>query len=475
MTVDGGAPTVDDGRFELPDVGTGPLVLQFEAEEHAPTWLATSLIDGDNAARVHLAEVDEVVAFQSLSGVTVLGVDLPAGAVDGIGAVTAEVTIYDDDELVGLPSTDVVMPIHGAAQVRLFDVSGAPETLSATGTMTLDLDVIDPLGDLVQGQTLDAWRFNEATGGWTAAGSGAVYANSDGSLGWLWTGTETGLVIASPGPGAVGCISGEVSDPTGASVAGAHVAVVGPNLTAAARTDGDGAFQVAAPIGVSVDLSAVGVVEGELAASVVGAMTATAETPCADAGDVLVRSVTCVSGQTLTAGGSPQEGVTVTASSGATAVSGGGGSYCLEVPVLTSVTMHGPTSLTGTDGYLPWTVVTQAGDPACAGGCPNIAPVRPYPVTHCAQGSLEVDGSPFEGSVLVYDERSMAVPVYEVTTLASGLFCSEVGTGTTVSVTSADPGHDCAPGTVDTFGWNGSSCGGGGCLGVGVVECTTAR
>ena len=136
--------------------------------------------------------------------------------------------------------------------------------------------------------------------------------------------------------------------------------------------------------------------------------------------------------------------------------------------------MFGPIS-DGEDGYLPWTVLTQPGDPDCLGGCPNIAVVRPYPVTHCAAGTLLVDGVPAAGAtVQIYDDFGPRYqPVYELTTEADGTFCTEVPSGTSV-FTEGDPtAYSCSGVSTSTVGSSGGTCaGGGGCFAIGDVECS---
>jgi hypothetical protein len=135
--------------------------------------------------------------------------------------------------------------------------------------------------------------------------------------------------------------------------------------------------------------------------------------------------------------------------------------------------MYGPLEL-DTPGLMPWSVLTVPGSPTCAGGCPNIAVLRPYPTSTCAAGVLQVDGSPQSGTLVeLFDDAAPALPITVTSTGAAGAFCLDAPGNASITAAVADDGLACTPVTGSTAGMSTGSCPTG-CLDLGTLDCAAA-
>ena len=471
--VGGLATTAADGWFELL-LSTGEQIVPFSGEGLAPAWQRTDLTgDGDHGLLQRLRTAGEAVSFPVLAGVDTGLVSLEPAAVDVAGLASLTVTEYGPDDLLTLPVGRSPLRLHGALRVDVADAGGQPAELVVGQMLQVDLPIPDPGGVLVNGQELPAFRFDPSTGEWTESGGGVLYSDYDGSLVWLYYAARPGLWAAGERP-LVGCYTGRVVDDMGAARPAAWLGADGVDTAGLARGAADGTFELTVAAGVAHTLEALWLDGDDLGyLPGIAAGVATAGGECLDLGDLVVGTDSCVSGTVLDASIQPVEGAEVRSSTGAALTTGVAGAYCMPAPVLTRVSMYGPLA-PGAGGYLPWTVVTLPGSPTCAGGCPNIAVLRPYPSTTCVTGTLTVDGSPVSGEVVhLFDEVAPTLPVYEVTTTAGGSFCSEAPGNGLVTALSADPSLTCAPATGDTSGLTSGACPSG-CLDVGSLDCTSA-
>jgi len=469
----GGASTDPDGWFEL-ELAAGEQVVPFSGEGLAPAWQRTTLPgDADCALLQRLTPAGEAVSFPVLAGVDIELVSLGAAALDVAGVAWITVTSYETDAFAALPIGRAPLTVYRALRVDLADGAGQPVVPIVGQFLQIDL----PLGDSVDvstGDDLPAFRFDPETAEWVESGGGTVYAAGDGSPVWLYYAATPGLWAVGERP-PVGCYSGRVVDELGAPRPAAWLEADGGSSGGLARTGADGTFVLEVAAEVAHTLAAVwldGDDRGYLPGLEAGPTTAGEE--CLELGDLLASAESCVSGTVLDASMAPVEGAEVRSSLGTVLTTGVAGAYCMPAPALTRVSMYSALA-PGEGGYYPWSVLTLPGSPTCAGGCPNIAVLRPYPNTTCATGTLTLDGSPASDlGVQLFDEMAPALPVYEVSSTSGGAFCSEVPSNTTVSALSADPAHDCAAVSADTSGLSTGACPTG-CLDLGSLDCTSSR
>ena len=180
---------------------------------------------------------------------------------------------------------------------------------------------------------------------------------------------------------------------------------------------------------------------------------------CDDLGEIPVDIQTCVSGIVVDAQNVPQEGLQVVSPQGGVATTDGGGSFCLTVPVFQTTEVY-VLSEQDAVGYTPVRLYSQPGLPNCQSGCSNIAVLRPYQNTTCAEGFVVVNNQ-LTGNLLVevYDLAFPEVRVYSTLTNSDGSFCAALPAGTNVSVQVGSTDNVCAAETVNTDGMGGEECG----------------
>lgn len=112
--------------------------------------------------------------------------------------------------------------------------------------------------------------------------------------------------------------------------------------------------------------------------------------------------------------------------------------------------------------------------PACQSGCPNLAILRPYPSTSCAEGSIWIPGGP--GATLpieAYDINFPEVPVATALANQDGSFCIEVPMTNEVRVEVGSGSQMCGSKFLSPT-WGGITCdwaGMGECAQVGEFTC----
>ena len=474
VEVGGQATTGPDGWFELL-VASGEQVISFGGEGLAPSWQRIELPGGvDQGLQQRLRAAGEAVEFQVLDGVDTGVVQVGAEAVDSADSVSIVVTEYLESDLGTLPVGREPLRFFGALRIDLTDATGQAVGLVPGRFFQIDLAALDPDDELLIAQELAAFRFDPSTAAWVDGGAGQVYAAPDGSPVWLYHAASPGLWAAGVRP-ASGCYTGRVVDADGDPRQAAWLGAAGDRSFGLAATGPDGVFVLGVAAGMEHTLDVLWI-DGEERGYLpdVAASSAPEGAECLDLGDLAAASESCVSGIVLDESNLPLEGVLVRSSTGEQATTSVSGSYCMAAPVLTQVSMYGPL-VPGGPGLMPWSVLTEPGSPVCAGGCPNIAVLRPYFASTCVTGTLQVDGAPQTGvSVELFDDAAPALPIAEISpeTGSAGEFCMEAPGGASLTVTVTDDGVVCAPLTASTVGLSTGSCPAG-CLDLGVLDCSS--
>jgi len=496
-----------DGKFVLEGLEPDPRALvNFVRSGYARTQTPIDLIEGaENTLLQTLAEVDYVNTFDASAGLPTFEiepggptVDLPADNFvdsDGnlySGEITVEATFYDltsgvdeGNEIFAVPgdftaldasNVDQQLESFGMFQVNLTGANGIELNL-AGGTSSVVMP-LQSLG-LAPGEdtTLPFWSYDLVLGKWVEQAEGTIITLSDGTLAARFEAPHFSTWNLDRPVSQHGCLGGRVVDALGNPRSGASVRAVGLTYiaTTTSRTGADGTFCLEVKNGETVWAEISYTIAGQTATQRTDPVTTGSQATCGitgtyswnqnssaagctDLGEIPVDIQTCVAGIVVDQQNVPQQGVQVVSPQGGVATTDAGGSFCLTVPVFQSTDVY---VLTEQDqaGYTPVRVYSQPGLPGCQGGCSNVAVLRPYQSTSCAEGYAVVNGQ-VAGNLLVevYDLGYPSVRVFSTLTNSDGSFCAALPVGTDVSVQIGSGDSVCAAQTVNTDGMGGQEC-----------------
>ncbi len=378
VTVSAGAITATtnyDGFYALADVAPAErIVVRFAHPGYAETTrTATMFADGRVVANAVLVRRQAAAKLDAAAGGTVAvpggTVAFPAAAIvdesgaPAAGEVRLQVTPIDvagaaieaapgDFSATTAAGTTGQLETFAMAEYRLTDAAGAPLQIKPGERATLEM--LLPADTALQvGETLPAWRFDEATGHWVEEGSGTVQvAESDPSrLAFVadvahfstWNCDRTFEVT---------CVSGRVLRCDGTPAAGADLLAAGTDYDGASRAfaGSDGSFCVDVRRNSTVQLAAALGYGASRLVAVTTVTTPDTNTPCpgpcqvvditlpctpqesaVDCGDTYFAGCkSCVKGRVVDGSGNPVAAV-VKVTSGRTtltAVSDANGAYC---------------------------------------------------------------------------------------------------------------------------------------------------
>ncbi len=512
--------TDSDGRFAFEATEKGDAVLSFRKEGYARSHVPFEILPGtENAIFQTLARVDFLASFEAADGLDFVvdehgaTVSLPpmnfvdAEGAAYVGAVTVEATFYDltsepEDglEIFAAPGDFTAidrmgdpqrLESWGMVQVNLHGEGGEELNLGdEAAPIRIPLQIQDaPNASVPSGATVPAWSFDTATGKWVEEGEGALVQDPDGTWYWEFDAPHfSSWNVDRPLP-THGCVTGTVTNSQGTPRVGATVRAVGLTYTSTttARTAQDGTFCLEVKNGETVWIEISYTIGGQPATQRTDPVTTGTQatctdgsySDCVDVGVVPIDIMTCVSGIVIDSQGNPVAGADVVSPQGGIAQTDSNGGFCLAVPVFMTTEVY---VLTGADepGYQPTRIFSQAGLPGCQSGCPNLAILRPFGQTACAQGEVRVNSTAAANlPVEAYDLNYLDLPVFTTTTQADGSYCIEVPvTAAGVLVRVGNETSPCGAETLTT-----SSAGGGvcddtdwsanpECLQVPVFECT---
>ena len=481
-----------DGRFAFGADAREQTVVSFTKAGYARSHVPFGILEyTENALFQTMAEVDFVKTFAASAGLDFIvdefgaSVSLPAGTyVDASGGaysgdVTVEATFYD----LTSDADDGLEIFAAPGDFTAIDAMGDPQTLESWGMVQVNLRGADGqelnLGEQVapmriplqiqdaanasvpEGTTVPAWSFDTTTGKWVEEGAGDLVQDPDGTWYWEFDAPHfSSWNVDYPLP-THGCVTGQVTDSQGTPRVGATVRAVGLTYTSTttSRTDANGRFCLEVKNGETVWLEISYTIGGQPATQRTDPLTTgTVATcfdgnsaDCVDIGVVPIDIMTCVSGIVIDSQGSPVAGADVVSPQGGIAQTDSNGGFCLAVPVFQTTEVY---VLTAQDqpGYQPTRIFSQAGLPGCQSGCPNLAILRPYAQTTCAEGELWINSQAAPNlPVEAYDLNFLDTPVFTTTTNADGSYCIEVpvtAAGTLVRVGSESA--PCGSEVIDT-------------------------
>jgi len=487
-----------EGKFRLeglePDARS---LINFRKDGYARTQTPLELVvDVENTILQVMAEVDYVNTFDASAGLSFdieaagPAVVLPADNFvdeDGntySGDITVEATFYDLTSAVDDGNELFATPGDFTAT----DASGDEQTLESFGMFQLNLtgadgqelnlggstsSIIMPIQDLGSppelGSQVPAWSYDETVGKWVEEAVGTVIELTDGTLAYEFEAPHFSTWNCDRPIQTHGCLTGTVVDSQGTPRSGATVRAVGITYisTTTARTGQDGSFCLEVKNGETVWAEISYTIAGQTATQRTDPVTISPGTAscslgtstCDDLGEIPVDIQTCVSGIVVDAQNVPQEGLQVVSPQGGVATTDGAGSFCLTVPVFQTTEVY-VLSEQNAVGYTPVRLYSQPGLPNCQSGCSNIAVLRPYQNTTCAEGFVVVNNQ-LTGNLLVevYDLAFPEVRVYSTLTNSDGSFCAALPAAANVSVQIGATDNVCAAETVNTDGMGGEECG----------------
>ncbi|MCP4793743.1 MAG: hypothetical protein GY882_10500, partial [Actinomycetia bacterium] len=452
--------TNQDGRYAFEADARDDVVVSFLVDGYAKSHVPFDILpDTENALFQTLAEVDFVQTFDASVGLNFTvdehgaTVDLPAdNFVDEegtvyTGQVTVEATFYDltsqpDDglEIFAAPGDFSAIDANGDSQrleswgmvqVNLYGSAGEELNLGGeTSQLRIPLQIQDsPNASVPTGETVPAWSFDTATGRWIEEGSGTL-VEEDGEWYWVFEAPHFSSWNCDQPMPTHGCVTGLVTNSQGTPRVGATVRAVGLTYTSTttARTGQDGSFCLEVKNGETVWIEISYTIGGQPATQRTDPVTTGTQATCTDGntvdcvdiGTVPIDIMTCVSGIVIDSQGNPVVGATVTSPQGGLADTDANGGFCLAVPVFQTTEVYVSTGI-DEPGFQPTRLFSQAGLPGCQNGCPNLAVLRPYQQTACAQGDVWINGAPAQMvPVDVYDPNFMSQPVFSTTTNADG-------------------------------------------------------
>jgi hypothetical protein len=505
-----------DGRFSIEDIEPGNRVLvDFQKTGYALSQTPFDILeDVENTLIQTLAVVDFTDTFDAADGLSFTveedgpTVVLPSSNfqdADGnayAGSVTVDATFYDlmsevdnGNELFATPGDftavdaggdDQILESYGMLQVNLWSADG--EKLELAGA---DSSIVMPLQDLgsadppVVGTELAAWAYDIATGKWVEEAVGTV-VDIDGALFWEFAAPHFSTWNCDRPISTHGCLTGIVTDVQGSPRSGATVRAVGITYisTTTARTAQDGSFCLEVKNGETVWAEISYSIAGQTATQRTDPVTIPGGTAscglgtqtCVDLGEIPVDIQTCVSGVVVDSSNQGRANLQVVSPTGGISTTDASGAFCLTVPVFQTTEVY---VLTEQDeiGYQPVRLYAQPGLPDCQGGCSNIAVLRPYSVTGCAEGDLVINGQVAPQMLVeVYDQAYSNVRVFSTLTSADGSFCAAIPGGTEVTVQVGSGDNLCDSADFSSQGLGGQECsdttGQGECEAIGTLTCS---
>jgi hypothetical protein len=492
--------TDQDGRFAFEASADDHVVVSFQKAGYARSYVPFEVLpEVENAIFQRMAEVDFVKAFDSSVGldfvVDEFGAEIslpPANFVDAegteyAGEVLVEATFYDlvsepDDglEIFAAPGDFSAIDAQGDAQqleswgmvqVNLWGADGQELQLgSEAAPMRIPLQIQpNENASMPTGSTVPAWTFDTATGRWIEEGAGTIVQDADGTWYWEFAAPHFSSWNCDQPMPTHGCVTGIVTNSQGTPREGATVRAVGLTYTSTttARTAADGSFCLEVKNGETVWIEVSYTISGQPATQRTDPVTTGTQATCTDGnnadcvdvGTLPIDIMTCVSGIVIDSQGNPVAWATVTSPQGGVAETDDSGAFCLAVPVFQTTEVYVVTSI-DEPGYQPTRVFSQAGLPGCQNGCPNLAILRPYQQTACAQGEVWINNQAAQMvPVEAYDVNFLDTPVFTTTTNADGSYCIEVpvlGAGVLVRVGNAT--SPCGAETIDTTTLPGGVC-----------------
>ncbi len=489
-----------DGRFAFEAAPKDNAVVSFRKDGYARSHVPFQILaDTENAIFQTMAEVDFVQSFDAATGLDFTvdahgaTVSLPGmNFVDAEGQsyegqVTVEATFYDltseaDDglEIFAAPGDFTAIDAYGdpqrleswgMVQVNLTGADGQELNLGdEAAPMRIPLQIQDSANASVPtGTTVPAWSFDTETGKWVEEGEGTLVQDADGTWYWEFAAPHFSSWNCDQPLPTHGCVTGIVTNSQGTPRVGATVRAVGLTYTSTttARTAQDGSFCIEVKNGETVWIEISYTIGGQPATQRTDPVTTGTQatctdgnnSDCVDVGVVPIDIMTCVSGIVIDSQGNPVAGADVVSPQGGIAQTDANGGFCLAVPVFQTTEVY---VLTQADepGYQPTRVFSQAGLPGCQNGCPNLAILRPYGQTACAQGEVRVNNQAAAMlPVEAYDVNFLDTPVFTTTTQADGSYCIEVPvTAAGVLVRVGNATSPCGAETVNTSSSAGGVC-----------------
>lgn len=503
ITTDTGLETLTDrnGGFVIEDVDAKDMMLvDVYLRGYAKTQTPVQIIeDIENFISVTLAEVDFEASFDSADGLSFEieeggpSVALQAGSfvdADGnpyTGTINVEATFYDltspmeqGNEIFAIPGDFSAVDAQGEA-TRLESFGMFQVNLTGENGEELNLGdeaapIVLPLQDLgsadapVAGDEVPIWSYNESTGKWVEEFVGQIQEDADGNLVVVFDAPHFSTWNCDQPLPTHGCVTGVVTNSQGTPRQGATVRAVGMTYisTTTARTAGDGSFCIEVKNGETVWLEISYSIGGQPATQRTDPVTIPAgqatcfdgnTSDCVDMGVIPVDIMSCVTGVVIDSQNQPITGIEVVSPQGGIATTDDNGAFCLAVPVFQTTQVYVLTNQDDELGFQPVQMFTQPGLPNCAGGCSNVAVLRPYQESTCATGGVVINGNAAPNILVeVFDNAFPDVAVYSGLTDAAGEYCVDVPAGTEVTVMVGAGDNVCGSDVLNTTSLGGEVC-----------------
>ncbi len=495
------AETDRNGKFVIADIDAADRVLvDFSRRGFAKSQSPVQIIeDIQNFVSITMAEIDFEASFEAAEGLSFEieaggpTVALQAGSfvdADGNaydGSVNVEATFYDltspmeqgneifaipgDFTAVDMEGEDQLLESFGMFQVNLVGDNGEELNLGdAAAPIVVPVQDLGSIDTPTLGEEVPIWSYNEATGKWVEELAGVVEEDADGNLVAVFEAPHFSTWNVDKPLPTHGCVTGIVTNSQGTPRQGATVRAVGMTYisTTTARTAGDGTFCIEVKNGETVWLEISYSVGGQPATQRTDPVTIPAGqascfdgnfSDCIDMGVIPVDIMSCVTGVVIDQQNQPIVGAEVVSPQGGIATTDENGAFCLAVPVFQTTQVYVLTNQESELGFQPVQMFTQPGLPNCAGGCSNVAVLRPYQETSCAAGSVIINGNAVPNILVeVYDNAFPDVAVFSALTNAAGEYCAEVPAGTEVTVQVGAGDNVCGSEVLNTTSLGGEVC-----------------